>query len=125
MPKAKHKPPSRERYETNNPTVSFRASRGLHEKLNEIREKTGKSYADIIKESLGVQKTQAKNAYKKGYDAGYDIGFEHGIQMSQQFCLGNCSVCGEYLEWDLDNEKDVALLRKTINDAEIFHTRCK
>jgi len=70
MPQAKHKPPSRERYEANNPTISFRASKELRAKLKKVMDKTGKSYADIMKDGLGMQTKSEEKAYKKGYQAG-------------------------------------------------------
>ena len=36
MVKDRHKPPSRIRYEQNNPTISFRVSRKVHDKLREL-----------------------------------------------------------------------------------------
>jgi len=124
MPKAKHKPPSRERYEANNPTVSFRVSRELYEKLNEIREKTGKSYADIIKEWLGVQEPTIQKTYNRGYNAGHKEGMKLGHRVGEQFFLGECKVCGEQLKWDLDNNVNKNLLAEIINKVGVAHNRC-
>lgn len=125
MPKAKHKPPSRKRYEESHPTVSARVSRELKEKLNETIEKTGKSYADILKEGLGVQKPITKKAYGRGYKAGYNAGKRAGIIEGGQFTLGKCSVCGELLNWDLERDNDRFLIAGALTRAGYVHEGCK
>jgi len=116
MAKAKHKPPSRIRYEQTHPTVSIRVNKELYEKLKEVKEMGNQSFADILKVALGVQKRSTKGAY----DRGYKTGLEEGRVVS----LGNCSNCGKVLHWNLSREKDVELLTKAINQARYIHSEC-
>ena len=50
-----HKSPSRIRYDEKNPVISVRVSRELKAQLDEIRETSGKSLGDILREVVGVQ----------------------------------------------------------------------
>ena len=120
MPKAKRKPPSRERYEKSHPTVSARVSLELYKKLNEIREKTGKSFADILKEGLDMQEP---TAYDKGYKAGHKKGIELGMRLGKRVLLGNCTRCGKPITWDLSTEEDKQTLSDAIN-GKISHIDC-
>jgi len=70
MSQVKHKPPSRVRYEANNPTISFRASEEFRDRLKKAMNKTGKSYADIMRDGLGRQTKAEEKAYERGYQAG-------------------------------------------------------
>ena len=120
MLKARHKPPSRIRYEQTHPTVSTRVDKELYDKLKEIKDTEGKSFADILKEALGIQKRSTQGAYDRGYKAGCANGLTEG----REFSLGNCSRCGKALDWDLNRETDVELLTKAVNKARYIHSEC-
>ena len=54
MPKKKkNKPPSRQRYEQENPTVSCRLDKETHQRLSEYLQNTGTSLADLLRDALG------------------------------------------------------------------------
>lgn len=79
------KPPSRERYEEENPVVSFRISLPMKEKLDELvqdLESTKKDWFEsVIQDSL--------DAYETGYSDGYDQGREdYRLEVP-------CAICGE------------------------------
>ena len=116
MAKAKHKPPSRIRYEQTHPVISIRVNKELYEKLKEIKEMGNKSFADILKEALGIQKRSTKGAYDRGYKT--------GLAEGQIVSLGNCPRCGKALQWDLNRENDVGLLSDLINHARYPHKEC-
>jgi len=124
MPKNKHKPPSRVRYEEKNPTISFRVSVEIYEKLCKIREKTGKSYADIIKEGMGVQEPMVKDTYTRGYRAGYDKGKRAGKREGEVFSLGSCASCGGVIQWDLSSNEQRNTLASAISQARFVHKNC-
>ncbi len=50
--KIKPVPPSRTRYTEANPTVSVRITREFHQELQELKETSGLSIADILKAGL-------------------------------------------------------------------------
>ncbi len=88
MAKGRHKPPSRIKYEQNNPTISFRVSREVYEKLKDHLAKRQVSFADFVKESLGVQKPLIEKR-DKAWNEGYDQA-EEDYQIRYP-----CSKCGE------------------------------
>jgi hypothetical protein len=98
MAKRKLRPPSRVRYELNNPTVSFRVSRELHERLKEELARRQISFADLVKESLGVQA-------------------KHEMQFP-------CAICGKYFTVypDTDSYRKIA---KILNERGWAHTKCR
>jgi hypothetical protein len=71
MVKGKKKPPSRQRYEETHPVIAIRVDKETGQKIRDIREKSGKSYAEIIKQSLGVQSRSTEESYRRGYRNGY------------------------------------------------------
>lgn len=87
----KRKPPSRIRYEKDHPVIPIRVDKETHQKIKAIQDKTGKSLASIIKESLGLQETSAEEAYKKGYQNAlqeYKFSFHCGV-CKEEIVLSN------------------------------------
>lgn len=84
MKKQIHKPPSRIKYDANNPTVSIRVSREMYDQLKKLREMSGKSLGDILREALKQQSPSAKRAFSLGYSSAQA---KYGVWF-------NCSVCG-------------------------------
>ena len=82
MEKNKHKPPSRIRYEKNNPVWSVRMPKDWIDELEAILEASGQSRRDFLGVAL---KKQTLNTEKirviwrtKGYNQGYERGHEDG-----------------------------------------------
>ena len=95
----RHKAPSRVRYEENHPTVSGRVPKALYEELKEVKEVDGKSFADILKLGLGVDKPQVKKAEQireRAWDEGYKEGLAAGTTRSR--VIYHCSICGQEME---------------------------
>lgn len=79
------KPPSRERYEEENPVVSFRVSRSVKEQLDALVDDLDMTKKDwfesVIQDSLDA------------YDDAYDDGFEAG---KEAYAVSvPCAVCGD------------------------------
>jgi len=78
MKKDKHKPPSRERYEKNNPVWSVRMPKEWIDELEAILEANGQSRRDFLGAALKKQTLNAEEIrvtwHKKGYSQGYEIG---------------------------------------------------
>lgn len=84
MAKKKHQPPAKIKYDKSHPTVSVRVDQELKNKLDEIKEISGKSVGDILREAVAVQAASAKSAYANGYSkAKKDWGVTY-----------KCSICG-------------------------------
>lgn len=73
--KTTHKPPARVRYEQSHPTVSCRISRDTYVLLNQRLQDLGVSFADFVKDSLGLLQLKMPDVEKiketaraEGYD---------------------------------------------------------
>jgi hypothetical protein len=99
MTKKKHQPPAKIKYDKSHPTISIRVDQELKKKLDEIKEVSGKSVGDILREAVGVQAASAKSAYEKGYTKAKK---EWGVTYK-------CAVCGGTM-WIISPEekKDAA-----------------
>ena len=117
MAKGRHIPPSRHRYEQSHPVVAIRVNEELYRKLKQIKNQADVSFADILREGLGMQEAESKKASYAGFHAGEIEG--------RKFDLGICTVCKRALHWDLNQEKTRQLLEKAINDEGFIHTDCK
>ena len=82
MKKNKHKPPSRERYEKNNPVWSVRMPKKWIDELDSELKANGQSRRDFLGVALKKQTLNAEEIrvtwHKKGYSPGYEIGNEDG-----------------------------------------------
>ncbi len=95
-------PPSRVRYEQRNPTVSVRVSSEIYERLTILREKSGKSLGDILREAVDVQAPSTEGAYNRGYYRGRaDAEKLYGVNY-------RCGICNEVLAIDHTTEKQAA-----------------
>lgn len=102
MARKQRVPPSRARYEQRNPTVSIRVSREMYDRLQALKERSGKSLGDILREALGVQEPATRATYSRGHRKGcadteklYRVDFR-------------CSVCNGRLTIDDDTSKRAA-----------------
>ncbi len=98
--KSKQAPPSRLRYESNNPTVSARVSQEIKEELDELRLMSGLSMADILKAGLDRLKPDTEASYERGLKDGYQIAKEEFEVMAQCFGCGEAhlSIVGETMK---------------------------
>ena len=59
--------PSRQRYDTKNPVVSFRLTADLRAALDDLRSKGDVSIADILRSGLGLMSPPIEEAYTNGF----------------------------------------------------------
>lgn len=99
MTKKRHQPPSRIRYNRTHPTVSIRVSADLYDKLKDLREKSGKSLGDILREALRKQAPTVQKAFENGYSKARE---EFGVTYA-------CSACGRLMQVrSLDEKRAIA-----------------
>ena len=112
MVKKRRQPPAKIRYDKIHPVISIRVNQKLKQKLEEIRETSGKSVGDVLREALKVQSRSTKNAYGKGYRAAKDL---YGVEYK-------CSVCGGNI-WITTSraKRDVA---EYMRDRGWAHSNC-
>ena len=124
MAKAKkQKPPSRVKYEKENPTMSFRMCRADYEEIEDIKEAEGLSNADLILIGAGkvrAQQSRESAIQKIGYDAGYRSGYEEAAKRFK--VVFRCKICGQAMEVEHDNVKEAIV--RFLNDAGWGHAEC-
>ena len=95
MKKMRHQPPSKIKYNQTHPTVSIRVSQDLYDQLKELREKSGKSLGDILREALDKQAPSTNKAFQGGFN-----------KARRQFVVTyRCLICGGPIEVTTDKEK--------------------
>ena len=94
--KRRRNPPSREKYEKENPVVSFRVPRTDNDRFIAIREKLGMSHGDVYKAGLGVIEVKVRAEEEVRQEA-YDKGWEDGIEAAEGLYAVSCpcSKCGK------------------------------
>ena len=97
--KGKKVPPSRIKYEKNNPPVSFRVHKDIFDRIQQTKSVGGNSFADIFMAGLGKMEARARKleeARKQGYDQGYQKGYHEAKLKYRITC--SCSICGQDIE---------------------------
>jgi len=95
MGKRRHQPPAKIRYNQTHPTVSIRVSQDLYDRLKDLREKSGKTLGDILREALGKQAPTTKQAFERGYTEAKKT---YGV-------IYACSKCGKSIVVNSPDEK--------------------
>ena len=98
MVKKKQPPPAKIKYDKSHPIISIRVSEDLKKQLDEIREMSGKSVGDILREAVGTQSKSVKNTWNRGHSLAKSI---YGVHYK-------CSVCGGNILIESANEKKAA-----------------
>jgi len=105
MAKTTHKPPARIRYEQSHPTISFRLDRGTYDLLKQrLEDLGGVSFADFVKESLGLLHTDIKEIRKTAWGEGYDE-----AEKDWQIWYF-CNICGERIDMSPNSDSHKAMI---------------
>ena len=115
--------PSRKRYEEKKPTISFRASRELYDRLQAVKKAEGKSNTDILKVALGLIEVKVRAEKEVRLEA-YDEGWEKGVNSTWDVLAVTypCGKCGKELTVDTEEEKKA--IRKFIIASGWSHGDC-
>jgi len=113
MVKKKQPPPAKIKYDKSHPIISIRVSQDLKKQLDEIKEMSGKSVGDILREAVDVQSKSVKNAWKRGLNYGKGV---YGVRYK-------CSACGGDMIIDTTDEKKAAA--KLMRESGWKHSSCK
>ena len=102
----KNKTPSRLRYEREHPTVSFRISKELHDRLQIVKEAEGKSTTDVLKVGVGLLEVKVRQEKEIQVQA-YEEGWEKGVAEAEELYAVpyRCSRCGKEIVVTTDEEK--------------------
>jgi hypothetical protein len=118
--KRKKSPPSRKKYDENNPVVSFRVSKELYDRLQAVKRAEGKSITDVLKVGVGlleVKVRKEKEIRDKAFTEGNDKGIEEGYAVAEEAFKVTylCSKCRKPIELDSPEEKQAASRYMTEN----------
>jgi len=121
--KRRRNPPSREKYEKENPVVSFRVPRTDNDRFIAIREKLGMSHGDVYKAGLGVIEVKVRAEEEVRQEA-YDKGWEDGIEAAEGLYAVSCtcSKCGKKKTVIDEDEKQA--LRRFMMANRWHHADC-
>ena len=113
MVKKKQPPPAKLKYDKSHPIISLRVSQDLKKQLDEIREMSGKSIGDILREAVGVQSKSIKNAWNHGRSLAKSI---YGVRYK-------CSICGGDMIIESADEKKAAA--RYMREHSWHHNSCE
>jgi len=117
------KTPSRVKYEQKRPTVSFRISKELYDRLQAVKETEGKSTTEVLKVGVGlleVKVAKEKEAKRQGYEEGFEKGYEEAEELYK--VTYPCKVCRKALEVTTLEEKQA--IRGYMLENGWGHTNC-
>ena len=121
--KKKRNPPSREKYERDNPVVSFRVDKELYDRLKAVKKVEGRSMADILKAGLGLFEVKIRKEAEIRQQA-YDEGEENGINRAVEVhaVRYNCVICGKEMIVTTDEEKRA--IKRYMREHGWGHAEC-
>ncbi len=119
-----HRPPSYVRYQREHPPITVHLTREMRSLLDNIKEKTGMSYAGIIRDILNRNLTDIERAgdllnisYENGFNEGYDLA------ESEWKIWYNCSFCGKPIEVKPESKSHHAII-KYMKENSWGHAKC-
>ena len=116
MKRRPHRPPSRIRYEEENPTVSARVPREIYNTLQEMKREGGLSVADFLFAGLDIAEHDVRQAFANGKREG-------ARESTLKFRVAyRCSVCGGTIHVTSDGEK--AAIASFMRGAGWGHAQC-
>ncbi len=110
--KSRHSPPSRARYAAQHPTIGVHVDKPTYQKLLELRERSGLSLGQLVRQALKVVENDVEMVLLTGRGEGYLQGFEEGRARGYKegWAAGNtkalqlyrltypCNVCHQAIE---------------------------
>jgi hypothetical protein len=121
--KKKNKTPSRLKYEREHPTLSFRVSKELADRLRVVMEAEGMSTTDVLKRGLGlveVKMRREEEIRREAYQAGWEQGY--GDAYDEYMVEYPCSVCGKSIIADTKEEKE--FIKRKMREEGWGHGDC-
>jgi hypothetical protein len=103
----RHQPPSRTRYAAEHPTIGVHCDRETYQRLVALRERSGLSLGQLVKQELGVAEedidTVRERAYAEGFEAGRKAGWTQARSLYRLTYA--CSVCRGPIAIESDSEQ--------------------
>jgi flagellar biosynthesis/type III secretory pathway protein FliH len=126
----KHKPPSRIKYERNNPVFSIRMPQAWHNTLKAYLQETGNDRKKFMALALNKLKINYEQASRQGYEKGNSDGYNNGLREGKtlgiqesysngywrgktEWAIGvNCCCCGLPLDIKPDSREHRIIKRE-------------
>ena len=120
MPKKgkRHVPPSKEKYDRENPVVSVRVSKELFAEIEALRAQ-GRSLGDIFRVGIGRQNA-ADRSLEEARKQGYEQGF--AAARARYMISYRCGRCGDLIE--LTGDKAKAFAAASMEKGGWKHVQC-
>lgn len=119
----RNKAPSRLKYESEHPTVSFRVSKDLYDKLQELREAEGKSITDVLKVGVRLLQVKVRREWKIREEAYLAGQLKGSVDAREKYSVSYpCSVCGEPIVVDSREEKN--FIKRKMSEYGWGHSDC-
>jgi len=121
----KKKFPSQEKYERENPSITFRVPIDMKEKIDQLVETTGKSISQIMRETLFYAEKEHSEIFEQGHVEGFDVGINAGINRGKRkwAIWIYCYVCGEKIYIEPNSESHKAII-KYMKEHKWAHPEC-
>jgi len=121
----KKKYPSQEKYERENPSITFRVPIDVKEKIDQLVETTGKSISQIMRETLFYAEKEYSEIFEQGHVEGLDVGINAGINRGKRkwaiWCY--CNVCGKKIYIEPNSDVHNAII-KYMKEQGWGHAEC-
>ncbi len=122
--------PSRQRYEANNPVISIRIPKELHQTLIEVRQTTSQSWTDLLMVALRLQapvlapRKASQKELEAEFEEGFTIGYETGEEETKAAYMVTyrCSGCNRPIEAASNGEKQA--MARYMAEHRWGHGRC-
>ena len=113
---ANKRKPAQVKYDTKKPTISFRLDAYEKKRLDEYTKLRGISYADFVKECIGLKAPEVNTANHQDAQPGYEDGFIEGadaaVAMIKETPFNiECPGCHSIIEVQLEDENLPEVLR--------------
>jgi hypothetical protein len=112
-------PLAKVKYDQSHPTVSFRLTKELKDRLESCTTLKGMSFVDFIKEALGAK--EREGSYEDGFRDGYHKGYYEGQQDEAVKCHLTCQVCRRRFAVTRAMIKGVSLVGSAIVECPHCH----
>jgi hypothetical protein len=137
----RHVPPSRLRYEAAHPTVAVHCALETKARLIALRDATGLSLGELVKQALGLLERDVESARQEGFNkglvegrrAGREEGRTAGVAEGRKAGFAEavhryritypCSRCGKLIAVDVGSV-DAKAARQALIDARWRHGKC-
>lgn len=127
--RTRRQPPSRLRYAADHPTIAIHCDRTTYERLTALKEQSGQSLGNLVKQALAMVEKNIGGVHARGYAQGMKKGIAEGraqgyAEGQARYCLTfECHVCGRPIEITVGSDPAIVAAR-ALRDGGWGHREC-